>query len=154
VRTNREHEPGGADVNDVKPSEIIILVSGAVLLIFSFLDWYDFGFGVGSNAWDSFPLLTWPAIFGTAAAVLLALEKFANVNLPANVLGFTWNQLYFMAGVIAVLITLGALIAGDSSAIGLYLSLLGAIGLLVGAIMRMNENPSRTTPGSTPPQAF
>lgn len=130
-------------MSNVKPSEIIILASGALLLLFSFFDWYGAG-RFGANAWDDFfPLLTWPALFGTAAAVLLAVQKFGNVTLPDRVVGFTWPQLYIVAGVVSVLITLGFLIANESdNKAGLFLSLLGAIGLVVGGYMYQSEASS------------
>ena len=68
---------------------------------------------------------------GRLAAVLVALQAFANVSLPARVLTFTWPQLYAVAGFASVLIPLGLLIASDADTkAGLFLSLIGAIGLL------------------------
>ena len=139
-------------MNNLKPAEIIILASGAVLLIFSFLDWF-----FATSAWDFFPLLVWPAIFGAASAIILAIQKFGNsTTFPSGLLGFTWNQFHFISGLVAVLITVGTLIAFDGDKkIGLYFSCLGAIGLLVGAIMLANDRGTvGPTTGTTPPQPF
>jgi hypothetical protein len=134
-----------------KPGQIAILAGGVVLLIFSFVTWGD------GNAWSDFGVPTWPAIFGVIAAGTLAAVLFGNVDLPEPVLSFTWPQIRLVLGFTATLIMLGlALVDGDKGA-GLWLSFLGAIALLAGAVMEVLDTPEGTStagPGSTPPQSF
>src|SRR4051794_38642494 len=86
--------------NQPKPSQWVLMASGAVMLIFSFLPFVKASFGGGSrSAWSTdagFPLSWWPLLFGVAIAGLVAATIFANVRLPDNVLGFTWKQIDFI----------------------------------------------------------
>lgn len=139
-------------------AEIVIMASGAVALIFSFFPWFGNDF-VDINAWDTdafFPLTTYVPLIGLIMAGVIALARFANTNLPARVLDFTWAQLHLALAFFAVLITVGFLIAGDGLKFGFYLCLLASIGLLVGAVMLRQEagHGTATGPGTTPPQAF
>ena len=127
----------------LSPAEIVIVVSGLATFIFSFVKWYDFGpFGGTTNGWDEFPLFTYGALAGIVMAGHILATKFGNVSLPSNVAGFTWPQIHQVLGLIATLVTLGVFIAGENSEIGLIVSLLGSVGLLVGAVMLRNERPS------------
>jgi len=138
-----------------KPSEIVIMASGAVAFIFSFFDW--FGEGVFSiNGWDSdltFPLGSYIAIFGLVMAVQIALTRFANVDMPDRVLGFTWPQIHLVLAVFAGLLAIGWLIISEDAKFGFWLTLLGAVGLVVGAFMLHSESKTTATtaPGAPPP---
>lgn len=145
-------------------SDIIILAAGAVMLIASFLTFYETGSGKFSStetAWGSgiFPLGWWPVLFGVLMAVHVALTKFANVNLPERILDFSWNQIHFMLGAVSAVLMICFLIqkfpsgAEVSKGIGYWLLLLGSIALVVGAVLRMQEQPSAAGP-STPPTSF
>jgi hypothetical protein len=137
-------------------SEIIILVSGAVALIFSFLDWFgEDPFAV--NGWDgdvTFPLGSYIPIIGVIMAGHIALTKFANTNFPDRVLGFTWTQIHLALGLFATLLALGWLIIADNIQFGFWLTFLAAIGLFVGAIMLQNERGTAVTGPTTPPTPF
>ena len=63
------------------------------------------------------------------------------VKLPDAVLGFTWTQVHLVLGFQATIMMLAFLIqnTGLDKGIGLFLMLLAAIGLLVGAVLRMQE---------------
>lgn len=144
-----------------KPGQIAILAGGAVLLIFSFFTWFSFGsgqFSSSDNAWSDFGLFTWPAFFGVIAAGTLAARLFGNVELPEPIVSFSWPQIYAILGFTSVLITFGAVISIDlDTGIGLWFSLLGAIALLVGAVMELLDTSTGSgpsSPGSTPPQSF
>lgn len=146
---------------DNKPTtaEIIIMASGAVMLLFSFFNWFESSFGGGGiSAWngDAFPLFTYVPLIGIIAAGTLAAKRFAGTKLPA-VMGLTWQQIYLVLGVFAVLLTVGILLTfggeGVDTGIGLYLCLLGSIGLVVGAVM-MNKEPESAAPGSGPATPF
>ncbi|CAN5739133.1 hypothetical protein BH20ACT2_BH20ACT2_04890 [soil metagenome] len=144
---------------DNKPTiaEIVILASGAVALIFSFFPWFGNDF-IDINAWDTdgfFPLTTYVPLIGLVMAGVVALGRFANVNMSARVLDFTWAQVHIALAFFAVLIAVGFLIAGDGLKFGFYLCLLASIGLLVGAVMlRQETDHTAAGPGTAPPQPF
>jgi hypothetical protein len=119
------------------PGEITIMVAGAVMLIASFLD-----FALERSAWDefNFPIATLIVLYGIVMALQVALAKFANVNLPDRVAGFTWEQVHLLLSVFALLMSIGWIISGiDKKGIGLWLLFLGSIGLVVGAVMLQRE---------------
>ena len=149
-------------------SDIIIMAAGAVMLIASFLTFYEvkaFGGSISSTAWggDSglkmWPLCWWPVLFGVLMAVHVAITKFANVKLPEQILDFTWNQIHFVLGAISALLMLCFLLqkfpggVSVDKGIGFWGMLLASAGLVVGAVMRMQEQPA-AGPGTTPPTSF
>ena len=147
-----------------KPGQIVLMASGAVMLIFSFFAFLKvsnpFGGGdITRNAWSSdagFPLSWWPVLFGVAIAVLVALTVFANVNLPTNILGFTWRQIYFVLAFASFVILFGFLLTdfgGFDKGIGFWFMLLASIGLLVGSVLELQDSttdagPSRQGPAT------
>jgi hypothetical protein len=164
-----------------RPSELIIMISGVALFIFSFLTWIeisDRGESVGWNAWGGgdgadffsypglFPIASISALLGLAAAVVIALRLFANVNLPERVVGFTWNQVHLVIAVFCALVTLSWVILDKSfgddaggadvgAGIGLWLSVIAAIGLVVGAVMLTKDDGAPAgNPNAGPPQSF
>jgi hypothetical protein len=132
------------------PGNIVILVSGVVIFLASFLSFYKvsgFGGTLDWNAWKGSPVYlfgvaTIPAVLGLIMAIVVAVQAFANVNLPDRVLGFTWDQVHVALGFQAA-ITMIAFLVRDKSVldfgIGFFLMLIAAIALLVGAIMRQRE---------------
>ena len=136
------------------PAEIVIVASGLALFIFSFFDYYkqdDFDYSV--NAWDEFPLFTYAALFGLIAAVQLLATKLGNVQLPSQVLGFTWPQVHFVLAVFALLNMLGIFLAaeeGIDTGIGLIIGLLASIGMVVGAVLLQQEASGRRPTGTSP----
>lgn len=145
-------------------SDIVILASAVVLLVASFLTWIDFGsprlpipqqalqqLGVNiprgtENAWDHFPGFVYPLIAGVIAGVQVVLEK-VRPQMPGHVAGFSWTQIDLLLGIWALLSVIAVAFEdfgyGDKG-IGLWLTLIAAAGLLVGAILRMND-PARAT---------
>jgi len=73
-------------------------------------------------------------------ALQIALTKFANVKLPDRVAGFTWEQIHLALGLMAAVMAVGFLLTdyGDKQ-IGEWFEILGAIGLVVGAVMLQRE---------------
>lgn len=137
-------------MNNVKlsPANIVILAAGVVMLIGSFLDFYEvdgFGGSFGFNAWDSdafFPVTFIPVLCGVAMALHVALTTFAKVQLPERVLGMGWNQIHIALGFQAAIMMIAFLIHDKGPldiAIGFWLMLLAGIALLVGAVMRERE---------------
>ncbi|HEY7106240.1 MAG TPA: hypothetical protein VH986_07540 [Acidimicrobiia bacterium] len=138
------------------PGEITIMAGGAVALIGSFLHFYsvDTSFGSGSvSAWGSglFPVATLMVIFAVISAVLVAVTKFANVQLPERVLTFTWTQVYLVLGFFAALYAIAYLLVnkgGYDFGIGFWLILIGCLASLVGAILLLRERATTSGPGS------
>lgn len=142
---------------NLKPSQIVIMVSGAVLFLFSFFTFIDV-FGEELNGWTDFGLFTFPALFGLIALGASAAVAFGNVKLPDNLLTFSINQVLLVLGFTAFLILFGLLFAlpGDRG-IGLYFSLLGSIGLIAGTVMEQLDSsgsPVGGTGPSAPPSPF
>jgi hypothetical protein len=121
-------------------ADIVMMAGGVVTFLFSFFSFWDQR-GVSENAWGSFafPLATIPAILGLAMVVVVALEVFAGVKLPNQVLTFNWKQIYVTWGVVAAVIMLGFLILSDApdKGFGFWLMLLGSLAMAVGAILNL-----------------
>ncbi|HEY1279160.1 MAG TPA: hypothetical protein VGF22_05765 [Acidimicrobiales bacterium] len=138
--------------------QIIIMAAGAVMLLGSFLDFYG-----DTSAWGdgAFAIITLAALLGVVMAVVVALTAFANVKLPETVLGFTWKQIHLLLAVYAVVLMIGWLIykvpGSKDFGAGFWLMFLGAIGLVVGAVMlQRDETAAAAGPGTgtTPPTPF
>jgi len=144
-------------------ANLVILVAGVVMLIASFLAFVKYsGVTIGNvhlrgsisySAWSShlFLIATIPALIGIVMGAQVALAAFApQVKLPDQVLGLTWTQIHLVLGFQATIMMLAFLIQdnpfGDKG-VGLFIMLIAAIALLVGAVLRMQETPS----GSAPP---
>jgi hypothetical protein len=126
-----------ADRQSPTPGEITIMAAGAVMLIFSFLH-----FAGDTSAWGShlFPIATLLPLYGLVMALQIALTKFASVKLPANVLGFTWEQIHLALGTMAALMAIGWLLTDyGNKQIGMWFEILGGIALVVGAVMLQRE---------------
>jgi hypothetical protein len=149
--------------NKFSPANIVILASGAVTLVFSFLHFYGGESGFIGKGF-LFPISTLAALCGTAMAVVVALKAFTSVCLPEKVLGFAWVQVHFVLALFSLLIMLGYLIGNTpNKQVGFFFMLLGSIGLMVGAVLLMNEEGAVGTassgapgygqpPGGYPPQ--
>ncbi len=134
----------------IPPGEIVVIAGGVLMLIFSFLAWYEIegssffegqSWSAWSNAFNLFPLATLIAIVGAVFAAAAAAAAFGGVDLPDRVFGFTWSQIRVAFGALATLTLLAYLLrsfgegGGPKKDIGLYIALLGSIALLVGAVM-------------------
>lgn len=119
------------------PGEIVIMVAGGLMLVFSFLH-----FAGNTSAWGTglFPIATLLPVYGLLMAVQIALTKFGSVNLPGSVLGFTWDQLLLVVGAMAGLMAIGWLLTDyGNKQIGAWIEILGGIALAVGAVMLQRE---------------
>jgi hypothetical protein len=139
-------------MNNVKlsPANIVILVAGAVMLVASFLDFFEIDFGAfggsrGFSAWDGdlfFPVTIIPVLCGVAMALHVALSSFGNVSLPDRLVGLGWSQVHVALGLQATLMMLAFLVQDKDpfdTAFGFWLMLVAAIALLVGAVLRQRE---------------
>ena len=126
-----------ADQKSPTPAELTIMIAGAVMLLFSFLH-----FAGNRSAWGSglFPIATLLPLYGLVMALQIGLTKFAGVKLPASVLGFTWEQIHLSLGLMAGLMALGWLSTDyGNKQIGQWFEIIGAIALVVGAVMLQHE---------------
>ncbi len=126
-----------ADRQSLTPGEIVIMAAGGAMLVFSFLHFYG-----DRSAWGSqrFPVATLLPVYGVVMALQIALAKFAGVELPDSVVGFTWEQVQLAIGAMAGLMAIGWLLTdtGDKQ-IGEWFEILGGIALLVGAVLLQRE---------------
>ena len=132
---------------DNKPTtaELIILVSGAAVFVFSFFDMFE-----GTKAWDIWPFL-FVAVFALVMAAVIALARFANVSLPANLAGLSWPTVHLMLGFYCAALMIAQLLESTTgSKIGFWVMLIGSIGLLVGAFLLNQERSGVSRPGAGP----
>ena len=130
-----------ADGKSPTPGEIVIMAAGAVMIIFSFLHFAGSG-SFGESSWGKgfFPIATLLPLYGLIMGLHIVLTKFANVNLPDSIAGFTWEQVHLALGLMAGLMAIGWLITdtGDKQ-VGGWFEILGGIALLVGAFLLQRE---------------
>jgi hypothetical protein len=142
-------------MNNMKPTQMMILGGGVLLLIGSFLDWFSVG-PFGANAYDS-------DLFGLTGILILllsieliavsAIQAFApQVNLPEKLLGYSLAQLTAVAALAAFLTAFGQWFRSNS-AIGVFLAGIGAGVALAGAIWEQQQGAS-STGGNANPTTF
>jgi hypothetical protein len=148
-----------------KPSQIVIMASGAVMFLFSFFAFYSI-FDQNFNAWSgdagTLFMATWPALFGLVAGALVAVTVFADMALPERLLTFDLRQIIFVLAFTSFVIMFGYLLGGGAGGsvdkgFGFFLMLLGSIGLVVGAVMELlgvGETTTSSGQSGTPPQSF
>ena len=137
--------------------ELVVMISGAAVLIGSFLPFIsisegelgpgapDFSWNAWSNALSLFPVSVLVVLYAVVAAGQLALARFTESTLPDRVAGFSWPELRLLSGMLATLTMVGYFArswpgGGVDREIGLYVVTLGAIGLLVGAVMERGQS--------------
>ncbi len=171
--------------NNPRPYELAIMIGGAVTLVFSFFTWFEYSatdsFGGGSDAsvlaspsaWGSglFPLATLVPLFGLLMAVGVALTRFTSVEIPESIAGFGRTQIHLLLSGYMVILTVAFFFytsgveeegTSVSPQFGYFLSLLGAIAVLVGSILEYRETEGAAAGGggyaaggpSAPPQPF
>jgi hypothetical protein len=121
-------------------SELIIMIAGAIMLVASFLKFAQVD--KSASAWGQylFPIATLLPLYGVVMAAQIALTKFANVKLPEQVVGFTWEQVHLVLGLLAGFMAIGWLITDiHGKGIGYWLEILGGIALAVGGVMMQRE---------------
>ena len=125
------------DDKQFSPGEMVLLASGALGLIASFLPWLDFA-GQTRSSWSGdalFPVSWFVPMSAVVAAALLAVVKFAKVDLPADVVGYTPALLRKTFAVMGAVLAIGWIIAIDNAGIGFWLSVLAAFGATAGVFM-------------------
>ena len=125
------------------PGEWIIMVAGAVMLIFAFLPFFTNGKSYSTFGEGLFPVATIIPLYGVIAGVQVALTRFANVEFPKQILGYTWPHIHLLLGFFATLLALAYLIVdkrGFDLGVGYFFELLGAIAVLVGGVLLLRES--------------
>ncbi len=153
-------------MDNLKPQQIILMASGAVLVVASILPFLRFsGFGASESrsAWSGdlglSPLSIFPALLGLAVVGLVAAVVFGNVSLPDRVLTLSWPQVFLTAGFASFLILFGLFLSvetggGFGFGFGFWLMLLASIGVIVGAVMEITQGDSTDPAASGPAQPF
>ena len=163
-------------------SDKVIGASAILLLIFSFFPWYDFtvsttiaGVGGGHvtggarSGWSYFLFGIIPVLLALIMLAQIIVTRFTETKLPD--LPVTWAQVHVIAGGLAAFLIFLRLVLADSRGtggfslagtgihiaanrkFGLFLAFLAAIGLVVGAVLKLRE-PAAEAGGATPPPAI
>ncbi len=170
--------------NNPRPHELAIMIGGAVTLLFSFFTWFEYsaedsfssgidpGVLASPSAWGSglFPLATLVPLFGLLMAVGVGLTRFTSVEIPDTIAGFGRTQIHLLLSGYMVILMVAFFFytngfdeegASVTPKFGYFLSLLGAIAVLVGSILEYRETEGAGTGGgyatggpSAPPQPF
>jgi len=122
------------DLRRLRHGEWIAGVSGVVLLVSLFLDWYSGAGGTSANGWESFSvtdvLLAAAALFGIALAVGAATQRSPAVP---QAVGALTVPVALVAVVSVVVQALSLPEGADGRELGLWLGIVAALGVLVGA---------------------
>jgi len=133
----------------IPPANVVILAAGALMLAGSFMAFYKVVAPNGTasfNAWDRglFMIATLPALLGTVMALQILLVTFGNITMPNRVLGLTWDQFHVVVALQTFVLML-AHAAREPNLVGFptelgtgfWVMFIGAIGLVVGALVRV-----------------
>lgn len=140
--------------------QAIVIVTGVLLFIWSFLPWYSDA-GGSANAWSTVTIpglvmtATWVPVLSLALVIFLAIKVFGN-GFPDTILGFSWPQLCIVAGFFDVLISLGFLVANRSFlhlGAGLILTFITSLVMLAGGIFDQLEIGTESFSRLRPPEA-
>ena len=107
------------------------------MLVASFLT-----FAFDRNAWGSymFPVATLLPLYGTVMALQIGLTKFAHVDLPDQIAGFTTEQLHLVLGLLAGFMAIGWLVTDlRQKGVGFWLEVLGGLALAAGGVILQRE---------------
>jgi hypothetical protein len=127
------------DLRRLRAGEWIAALSGAVLLVSLFLPWYGAG-AEDASGWEALAVLdvalALVAAFGVALLVITASQRVPAVPIALS----TIVTLVGLIGLVLVLIRLANLPGGfDGRELGVWLGLLGAIGIVAGGAVAMRD---------------
>lgn len=153
------------DLNKLTVGDRVLVISALVFFFAALLPWFGEssvnGFAFDSlNGFDFFFTGLVPVLLVAATLALVLLTRFSNVRLPNLPLPF--NQLLLIPAIVAAMLVLLRLLIGDGvdfgdlgRKVGIFLALLSAIGVCVGAVLKLQErDDAPPAGGSTPPQPF
>jgi hypothetical protein len=122
------------DLRRLRHGEWIAGISGLVLLVDLFLDWYSGAGGATANAWESFSvtdvILAVAALFGVALAIGAATQRSPAVQTSTGSLTI---PVAFVASVLVVIKLLSLPDGADGRQFGLYVGVVATLGVLIGA---------------------
>jgi hypothetical protein len=146
--------PGAPPPGYVRPSaegvwgagDRITWVSGLVLALSSFMGWYS-GSGIGVKlaviGWHTGTLGKLVFFIGVAVVVLVALRAYGfdlPASVPESLLVLGLGALATVFVLIRVISIPDAVLPADSRGIGLWISLVAAIGVIAGGLLRAAED--------------
>ncbi len=154
-------------IKDLELGEQVIGVSGIVLFLSSFFNWFSKDFGVVTlsesgwgNIWSLLAIL-----IGIAMVAVLAIQNFTGAGLPDKLGTLSWAQAYLIAGAATLALVVLQLLVGASGggglggvadldpSFGLFIGLIAAAGLTAGGFLMVRGASEGETPGgpATPP---
>jgi hypothetical protein len=137
------------DLRRVRHGEWIAGIAGVALLAALFLDWYSTDGGASANGWESFTvtdvLLAIAALFGIALALGAATQRSPAVPQATGALTV---PIAFVAALALLVQALSLPVGADSREIGLWIGIVGVLGVLVGAWRSIGDQsfPRSVTP--------
>ena len=143
----------------------VVVVSAILFLLFSFLPWYGKS-SYSRNGWDYFLFGVIPVILAVVMGAQVLVHRLTQTKMPD--LPVPWGMGHVILGGIVVFLVflrlaitdkfeagipgLGTVISVDlDRKYGLILAFLAAIGLLVGAIFKMQDPADATGSEAAPP---
>jgi len=140
------------DVNRLNTGEKIAGVSGVLLFIFMFFDWFTasasnglFSVSVGGSAWDALEVIPIILMIAIVAAVGVAVIRLTDAVFEPAI---SMNAVVAVLGAISVLLILYRIISPPDSgiseisvdpAVGIFLGLVAAAGITFGGYRAMQE---------------
>lgn len=140
-------------VGDRANAEKVIAASGMLLLVASFLTWFELETGVGDFArdgWDvGFVFGPLPVLLGVVMVAHVATSSLApDLAVP----DLPWPKVHLGAGIAAAVLVVVKLVIGADIAgveldrgIGIYVAALAAVGLAVGGVLHHQEHDGAAT---------
>jgi len=128
------------DLRRLRAGEWIAALSGVALLVSLFLPWYGGGAEGDASGWEALAAvdiaLALVAAFGVSLIVITASQSVPAVPIALSAI----VTLVGLIGVVLVLIRVANLPGGfDSRAVGVWLGLVAAIGIVAGAALAMRD---------------
>lgn len=131
-------------MDDIKPSQMLHIGGGALILICTFLDWFG-----NSSGWDTDGFGLLGILYAAIGAVLVGGGLMAatgnDANLPDEVLSLNRDQLHLMLG-FTVFISLFGLQFSTFSEIGITLGWIGGALVVASAVMEINNDSGSSAP--------
>lgn len=153
--------------SSVKPSQLLLLGAGALLVLASFLDFLtpslsaeevsddQVAVQATSTAWDQVGLMVVPALIGTVVVIGTGRRAFGSTPAPATSLPLDWNQLVATLSATAVLVVVGLAFYSPFAMSydrgpGFWMTAVGAVGILAGAVMALRDGDQAPRPTTEP----
>ncbi|MGQ0826117.1 MAG: hypothetical protein ACT4OX_13990 [Actinomycetota bacterium] len=133
-------------LKELTTAEKVIVAAAAVLLIDSFLPWYDVDLGpfgsVTRNGWESpgglFSILA--VLIGLAMAAQILVTRLGAAQLPDKVGSLSWPQVHLILGIATfVFVLIKFLNENSHTGFGFYVGFICTIGLAVGGFLKTKE---------------